>query len=93
MARITVEDCLDKVENRFELVMVASKRARSLATGGQEARVQEDSDKPTVIALRELADGLITRDEIMNPPKPEEEMVLDLNMNMDMDAPETPPQL
>jgi DNA-directed RNA polymerase subunit omega len=73
--------------------MVASKRARSLATGGQEARVQEDSDKPTVIALRELADGLITRDEIMNPPKPEEEMVLDLNMNMDMDAPETPPQL
>lgn len=91
MARITVEDCLDKVDNRFELVMVASKRARSLSTGGQEARVQEDSDKPTVIALRELADGHITRDEIMNPPKPEEEMVLELNM--DLDTPETPTPL
>lgn len=87
MARITVEDCLDKVENRFELVMVASKRARALATGGQKARVQEDSDKPTVIALRELADGHVTRDEILNPPKPEEEMTLDINIDMDDSEP------
>ena len=67
MARITVEDCLDKVENRFELVMVASKRARALATGGKEPLVNEDSDKPTVIALREIADDLITAEQIMNP--------------------------
>lgn len=67
MARITVEDCLDKVENRFELVMVASKRARALATGGKEPLVNEDSDKPTVIALREIADGLISAEQIMNP--------------------------
>ena len=60
MARVTVEDCLDNVANRFELVMVASKRARQLATGGKEPLVQEESDKPTVIALREIADGLVT---------------------------------
>ena len=91
MARITVEDCLDKVENRFELVMVASKRARALATGGQEPKVQADSDKPTVIALRELADGHITAADMLNPPKEEEEIVLDLTL--DMDSPEVPPQL
>jgi DNA-directed RNA polymerase subunit omega len=62
MARVTVEDCLDNVANRFELVMVASKRARQLATGGKEPLVQEESDKPTVIALREIADGLVTPD-------------------------------
>ena len=91
MARITVEDCLDKVENRFELVMVASKRARALATGGQDPKVQEDSDKPTVIALRELADGHITAADMLNPPKEEEEIVLDITL--DMDSPEVPPQL
>jgi len=80
MARITVEDCLDKVENRFELVMVSSKRARALATGGKEPLVSEDSDKPTVIALRELADGLITAQEIMHPKEAEpEEMLLDID--------------
>ena len=52
MARITVEDCLDNVDNRFELVMLATKRARQLATGGKNALVKEDSDKATVIALR-----------------------------------------
>lgn len=62
MARVTVEDCLEFVDNRFELVMVASKRARQIATGGKEALVQEESDKPTVIALREIADGLVTPD-------------------------------
>ena len=60
MARVTVEDCLDNVENRFELVMVASKRARQIATGGKDPLVDEESDKPTVIALREIAEGLIT---------------------------------
>ncbi len=62
MARVTVEDCLENVANRFELVMVASKRARQLATGGKDPLVQEESDKPTVIALREIADGLVTPD-------------------------------
>ncbi|MCB1855114.1 MAG: DNA-directed RNA polymerase subunit omega [Halieaceae bacterium] len=62
MARVTVEDCLENVANRFELVMVASKRARQMATGGKEPLVQEESDKPTVIALREIAEGHITPD-------------------------------
>ncbi|MEQ8514902.1 MAG: DNA-directed RNA polymerase subunit omega [Chromatocurvus sp.] len=70
MARVTVEDCLDNVDNRFELVMVASKRARQLATGGKDPMVQEESDKPTVIALREIAEGFITRDLLIR----EEEM-------------------
>jgi DNA-directed RNA polymerase subunit omega len=62
MARVTVEDCLGAVDNRFELVMLASKRARQLATGGKDPLVQEESDKPTVIALREIAEGLVTVD-------------------------------
>ncbi|MEP5765821.1 MAG: DNA-directed RNA polymerase subunit omega [Halieaceae bacterium] len=62
MARVTVEDCLENVANRFELVMVASKRARQMATGGKEPMVDEESDKPTVIALREIADGFVTPD-------------------------------
>lgn len=61
MARITVEDCLDKVENRFELVMVSTKRARQIATQGKDALVPEDGDKPTVIALREIELGLISK--------------------------------
>ena len=56
MARVTVEDCLDHVENRFELVLEASKRARQLARGAQPA-VEWDNDKPTVVALREIATG------------------------------------
>ena len=58
MARVTVEDCLDNVDNRFELVMLATKRARQLATGGKEPKVATENDKPTVIALREIASGL-----------------------------------
>ena len=61
MARITVEDCLHNVENRFELVLIAARRARQLA-GGKEPLVQESSDKPTVVALREIEEGLINRD-------------------------------
>lgn len=56
MARITVEDCLRKVENHFELVIVASKRARQIAKGGM-AMVDPENDKATVIALREIASG------------------------------------
>ncbi len=57
MARITVEDCLEKVENRFQLVLIAAKRARQLALGGAEPVVAWENDKPTVVALREVAVG------------------------------------
>ncbi len=59
MARITVEDCLENVENRFELVLLAARRARQILSGS-DPLVPEDNDKPTVIALREIADGLIS---------------------------------
>ena len=59
MARVTVEDCLDNVDNRFELVLVASRRARQLANG-RPAALEWENDKPTVMALREIADGLIS---------------------------------
>ncbi len=72
MARITVEDCLDHVDNRFELVMKASKRARQLATGGKEPMVKEESDKATVIALREIAEGLVTESVLQNHFEEEE---------------------
>ena len=62
MARITVEDCLEHVDNRFELVMVGSKRARQIATEGRPPMVEEENDKPTVIALREIEEGLVTAD-------------------------------
>ncbi len=73
MARVTVEDCLDHVANRFELVMVASKRARQMATGGKDAMVQEESDKPTVIALREIAEGLVTPEILVREEEAEAE--------------------
>ncbi len=63
MARLTIEDCLTKVNNRYDLVPLAAKRARQL-TLGQDALVDEDNDKPTVIALREIAEGLITPENI-----------------------------
>lgn len=56
MARVTVEDCLKNVKNRFELVIIAAKRARQLMRG-KDARVEWDNDKPTVVALREIAAG------------------------------------
>ena len=59
MARITVEDCLEHVENRFELVMVATKRARQIATRGKDPMVEFSNDKPAVIALKEIELGLI----------------------------------
>ena len=60
MARVTVEDCLDKVDNRFQLVLVATKRARQLANGVQPL-VPWENDKPTIVALREIAEGLVGR--------------------------------
>ena len=59
MARVTVEDCLDKVENRFELVLVAAKRAHQLNSGGYRTTLDVGKDKPTVLALREIEAGLI----------------------------------
>lgn len=59
MARITVEDCLNRVGNRFELVLTATRRARQLANGA-EALIAEEDDKPTVLALREIAVGAVT---------------------------------
>jgi len=63
MARITVEDCLANVDNRFELVLTATKRARQIAHGA-DTLVDEENDKPTVIALREIAEGFITSDNV-----------------------------
>ncbi|MDA0789016.1 MAG: DNA-directed RNA polymerase subunit omega [Proteobacteria bacterium] len=59
MARVTVEDCLENVENRFELVMISSKRARQIANQGKDPLVPLENDKPTVLALREIAEGFI----------------------------------
>ncbi len=70
MARITVEDCLDNIENIFEMVLVASKRARRIAHGA-EPLVELQNDKPTVVALREIAEGHITPailEEVEVPP-------------------------
>ena len=65
MARITVEDCLENVENRFELVMKATRRARHMRRYGAEPLLPEENDKHTVIALREIAAGLIS-DEMLD---------------------------
>ena len=65
MARITVEDCIDKFPSRFELVLVASNRARKLHTG-ENATVEIDNDKNTVIALREIAEETITTEQLKN---------------------------
>ncbi|MCC7517082.1 MAG: DNA-directed RNA polymerase subunit omega [Pseudomonadales bacterium] len=69
MARITVEDCLEYVENRFELVMVGTKRARQLAVKGKEPMVPWENDKPTVVALREIELGLITPEVLEEQPE------------------------
>lgn len=69
MARVTVEDCLDNVDNRFELVLVAAKRARQLANGKQ-SYVEWTDDKPTVLALREISAGFVTRDILKQEDAP-----------------------
>ncbi|MGG5871435.1 DNA-directed RNA polymerase subunit omega [Pseudomonas peli] len=73
MARVTVEDCLDHVDNRFELVMLATKRSRQLATGGKEPKLAWENDKPTVVALREIAAGLMSYEVIAQDDIVEEE--------------------
>ena len=74
MARITVEDCLKNVDNLFDLVMVAAKRARRLANGA-EPMVDWENDKPTVVALREVAEGLVDRDILDDVEVPAEELL------------------
>jgi DNA-directed RNA polymerase subunit omega len=66
MARVTVEDCIDKVENRFDLVLLASHRARTISSGSQ-ITIERDNDKNPVVALREIAETTISPDE----PEPE----------------------
>ncbi|AAM83696.1 DNA-directed RNA polymerase subunit omega [Yersinia pestis] len=60
MARVTVQDAVEKIGNRFDLVLVAARRARQIQSGGKDALVPEENDKVTVIALREIEEGLIT---------------------------------
>jgi|TARA_B110000438_G_scaffold77547_1_gene77752 DNA-directed RNA polymerase subunit omega len=77
MARITVEDCLENVDNRFELVMVSSKRARQLQIEGKDPHVAVDNDKPTVIALREIAEGHVNAAILVEKPSIEIEEILE----------------
>jgi len=74
MARITVEDCMQHVDNLFDLVMIAAKRARRLANGA-EPMVEWENDKPTVVALREIAAGLVNRDILDDVEAPVEELL------------------
>jgi len=83
MARVTIEDCLEHVENKFELATIASKRARQLARGAHSQLPWED-DKPTVMALREIAAGLISRDILEEPDLPP------LSASMDAPRPSEP---
>lgn len=79
MARLTVEDCLGRIGNRYDLVLLASKRARQIAMGS-DPLVSEEGDKPTVVALREIAAGLITTeniDTIARPPSEEEALEIE----------------
>ena len=74
MARVTVEECLDKVENRFELVLVAAKRAHQLNSGGFRSTLDVGKDKPTVVALREIEAGLIDASILTEEYAMEEEL-------------------
>ncbi|MDR3428803.1 MULTISPECIES: DNA-directed RNA polymerase subunit omega [Silvimonas] len=69
MARVTVEDCLNRIENRFDLTLVAAYRARQIANGSTPQVDAPGRDKPTVLALRELAAGLVGR-ELLNRSRP-----------------------
>lgn len=80
MARVTVEDCLKNVENRFDLVIKAAERAHALELGAADAKVPLDNDKPTVIALREIALNLL------NTPEESELMMDDILFNDDDSA-------
>jgi DNA-directed RNA polymerase subunit omega len=82
MARITVEDCLPNVENLFQLVLLASARARRLANGA-EPTVPVDNDKVTVIALREIAEGNITPEMLIEPEPIPEPIVNDIDAQLE----------
>ncbi|BCO32560.1 hypothetical protein TspCOW1_26630 [Thiohalobacter sp. COW1] len=88
MARITVEDCLDNVDNRFELVLLAAKRARQLARGA-EPKLDWENDKPTVMALREIADSLVLPSNVDSLVKPPEEPAAEAEAEADALPPET----
>ncbi len=79
MSRISVEDCLKNVDNRFELILVASKRARQLAKGTVEPMVDAGDEKPTIVALREIAEGYVDVD-ILNQVEHHECMTNRLNL-------------
>ncbi|MEE9322276.1 MAG: DNA-directed RNA polymerase subunit omega [Granulosicoccus sp.] len=81
MARVTVEDSLSQVNNRFDLVLIAAKRARNISMGA-EPMVPAENDKPTVIALREIADGLVGEDILKEtpPPTPAEPVIYDKDL-------------
>jgi DNA-directed RNA polymerase subunit omega len=81
MARVTVEDCIDKVDNRFELVLLASHRARQISQGAQIA-VDRDNDKNPVVALREIAD------EMLAPEDLKEDLIHSLQKHVEVDEPE-----
>jgi DNA-directed RNA polymerase subunit omega len=82
MARITVEDCLPRVENLFQLVLLASARARRLANGA-EPTVPTDNDKVTVIALREIAEGNITAEMLAEPEPMPEPVINDIDAQLE----------
>ncbi|UIJ70565.1 DNA-directed RNA polymerase subunit omega [Aurantimonas sp. HBX-1] len=84
MARVTVEDCVDKVENRFELVLLASHRARQIAQG-QQITIDRDNDKNPVVALREIAD------ETLSPGDLKEDLIHSLQKHVEVDEPEPAP--
>jgi DNA-directed RNA polymerase subunit omega len=73
MARLTVEDCLDHVDNRFELVLIAAKRARQLSMGA-EPLVELENDKPTVLALREIAENKINKSVLEEEVVPQDDI-------------------
>lgn len=81
MARVTVEDCVDKVENRFELVLLASHRARQISQGGH-ITVDRDNDKNPVVALREIADETLSPDDL------KEDLIHSLQKHVEVDEPE-----
>ena len=81
MARVTVEDCVDKVSNRFELVLLAAHRARTIAGGGA-ITVEPDNDKNPVIALREIADQTVSSDDMR------ESLIHSIQKNVEVDEPE-----
>jgi DNA-directed RNA polymerase subunit omega len=86
MARITVEDCLHQVPNLFQLVLVAAKRSRKLANGA-EATVEWENDKPTVVALREIAAGHIGPEILEEAERPALETLPEMEMSGELRAP------